>query len=296
MTLTETTSESATPLAFDPAEFRRSFNRKPFYVGHSLVGHPLFELPRLMELARSLPVDRVEYNAGNVPITLDPTQTPRTGLSIEETIRRIEECQSWMVLKNVESDPDYRGLLSACLAPMAPFVSAIRGMESFVFISSPGSVTPFHIDPECNFLLQIRGTKTIRMFPMDDPELLTEEELERFYSGASRNLICRDEQGDRAMVFDLEPGQGLHFPVTIPHWVKNGPAVSISFSVTFRTPQSDRREILYRINHQLRKMGMKPTPVGRSVLLDSLKFGVFDIMRLGKKLMRGREESRAVKY
>ena len=31
--------------------------------------------------------------------------------------------------------------------------------EAFIFISSPNTVTPYHMDPEYNFLLQIRGTK-----------------------------------------------------------------------------------------------------------------------------------------
>jgi hypothetical protein len=35
--------------------------------------------------------------------------------SIDETIRRIEECRSWMVFKNVERDPAYRALLDTCL-------------------------------------------------------------------------------------------------------------------------------------------------------------------------------------
>src|SRR5262245_63771662 len=83
------------------------FARRPFVVRHRLTDHPLFALPRLIELARMLPEDRVEYNAGDVPVSLDPARTPRTGLSIDETIRRIEECRSWMVFKNVERDPEY---------------------------------------------------------------------------------------------------------------------------------------------------------------------------------------------
>jgi plasmid stabilization system protein ParE len=62
-----------------------------------------------------------------VPVTLDPAQTPRTGLSAEETLRRIEHCSSWLVLKNVERDPAYAALLEHCLADvrrMAPEAGA----------------------------------------------------------------------------------------------------------------------------------------------------------------------------
>jgi hypothetical protein len=53
--------------------------------------------------------------------------------------------------------------------------------------------------------------------------------------------------------------------------VKNGPEVSISFSITFRTAESDRRELLYKANARLRKLGLEPTPVGQSILLDRTK-------------------------
>src|SRR4051794_26219500 len=95
-------------LDIDPQQFIADFNRAPFLIGHHLVDHPLFTLPRLVELAQRLPEKQIEYNAGKLPVSVDPSQTPRNGLSVEETIRRIEECQSWMVLKYVETDPAYR--------------------------------------------------------------------------------------------------------------------------------------------------------------------------------------------
>jgi hypothetical protein len=149
--------------------FGADFGWRPFAIRHRLVGHPLFELPRLLQLAKVLPEDRIEYNAGEVPITLDPKLTPRTGLSAEETLRRIAECKSWMVLKNIERDPEYKALLDECLDQvhaMEPSLSpGMREREGFVFVSSPGSLTPFHMDHEQNFLLQIAGSKTMNVLP-----------------------------------------------------------------------------------------------------------------------------------
>jgi hypothetical protein len=267
-------------LSFDREMFRRSFDRQPFVVEHDLADHPLFELERLIALSCALPADGVEYNAGDLPITQDPKQTPRTGLSVPETIRRIEECRSWMVLKNIERDPEYRQLADHCLAPMRALCPDMRALEVFVFISSPGAVTPYHIDPECNFLLQIRGTKTVRTFPAWDRSILSEEELERFYAGGPRNLLrLTPESESKAWTFELSRGQGLHIPVNAPHWVCNGPQVSISFSVTFRTNSSDRREIAYRINHKLRQLRLRPRPVGHSPAIDGMKYALFDSAR-----------------
>src|SRR5262249_18952360 len=264
------TTERASQLHIDPVRFRERFARLPFVVRHGLSDHPLFALPRLIELARALPEDRVEYNAGDVPVSLDPARTPRTGLSIDETSRRIEECRSWMVFKNVERDPEYRALLDACLDQVRQHSEAIvPGMgqrEGFIFVSSPDSVTPYHMDPEHNFLLQIRGHKQVSLFDGDDRALLSERELEKFYARGHRNLIFDDAYQRKAHVFELTQGDGLYFPVTWPHWVKNGPHVSVSFSITFRTVWSDRRGVLLSVQERLRRFGI-PLPPGRAARL-----------------------------
>lgn len=252
------------------------FGREPFAVRHALAGHPLFALTRLVELARRLPAPQVEYNAGNVPVSLDPAQTPRNGLSPEETVRRIAECNSWLVLKNVERDPQYGALLARCLEEARRFAprgtAGMRDSEAFIFVSSPGAVTPYHMDPEENFLLQIRGEKTMRVF---QPSVLTQEELERFFTGAHRNLVYRDEYAGRGHAFALRPGDGVHVPVARPHWVQNGAEVSVSFSVTARTAASARTAQTHRLNAVLRRWGIRPAPVGESKLRDAAKQLVF---------------------
>jgi hypothetical protein len=274
-------------LQLDPQMFRECFDRRPFLIGHHLAGHPLFDLPRLIRLSQSLPEASVEYNAGDIPVNLPPDRTPRNGLSAGETIRRIAECKSWLVLKYVEHDPDYRALLDQCLAEVARHSEPIRpGMclgQGFIFITSPAAVTPYHMDPEHNFLLQIRGSKRIRLFDGRDRSIVAEEELERHYSGAHRNLVYRDDLGTRGWTFDLKPGFGLHFPVTAPHYVKNGPQVSISFSITFRTPDIERRSEVHNFNGFLRRSGLRPAPAGRYPWLDCLKSLN---VRAGRKLHR----------
>lgn len=280
-------------LEIDRATFDRQFAKTGFAIRHTLVDHALFQLPRLVELARQLPADRVEYNAGKLALNQDPAQTPRNGLSIEETIQRIEGCSSWMVLKNVEQVPEYDALLRDCLAEVAatrhPQAGPILAREAFVFISSPGSVTPYHIDPELNFLLQIRGVKTMTVFPADDRSLLSELELERFYGGAHRNLVYKDEYAARGRPFVMHPGDGVHVPVTAPHHVQNGPEVSISFSITFRTPETDRRQIVYEVNHDLRQRGYHPTPYGKSWLGDTWKATSRRVLRRLRRLVGWQE-------
>jgi hypothetical protein len=247
--------------------FSDAYPEQPVRLDHDLCSHPLLDLSSIAELATRLrPVD-VEYNRGDVPLGLDPAATPSNGLSIEETIRRIEECGSWMVLKFIEQDPVYRDLLHEVLASLAdsvrPSTGAMLKREGFIFISSPGAVTPFHFDPEHNILLQIRGTKMMTVFPACDERLVNGEAHERFHNGGHRNLPWHDDFADDGRPFDLEPGRAVYVPVKAPHWVQNGPDVSISLSVTWRSEWSYREEYARRMNHLLRKTGLSPRAPGR---------------------------------
>jgi hypothetical protein len=289
-TAVKTTAAARHYLEVDESSFKQNFDHTPFLLRHNLAGHPLFELPKLVELSTRLREGTVEYNSGNVPIGLKPELTPRTGLSIQETIERIQECGSWMVLKYVEQDPEYRQLLDACLNEIQPLTQGrAPGMcrrEGFIFISSPNSTTPYHLDPEYNFLLQVRGRKAISIFDPNNRAVISEVELENYYYGSHRNLEYRKELQSSASVFDLTPGVGLYFPVTAPHWVKNGDQVSISFSVTFRSQASEKRSVVYALNRDLRRLGLKPSPAGESELRDFIKYNGFRVFRRSKHIVR----------
>ncbi len=247
--------------------FSRIYPEQPSLLPHRLIDHPLFELEALIALAQRIrPVD-AEYNRGDVPVGLDPAATPQNGLSVADTIRSIEECGSWMVLKFVEQDPVYRALLHETLAELEPVVKPVTGemlkMEGFIFISSPGSVTPFHFDPEHNILLQVRGRKTMNVFPADDETIASSLEHERFHSGGHRNLPWQEAFAAKATPFELTPGQGIYVPVKAPHWVKNGAEPSISFSITWRSEWSYHEAYARDMNRLLRRAGIEPAPPGR---------------------------------
>ena len=276
-------------LSFDPETYRTHFGQVPFKINHGLCQHPLLNVGRLMELARNLPPQNIEYNAGNLPISVEHSQTPMNGLSVEETIRRIEECKSWMVLKYVEKDPAYNQLLQECLEILKPHTDPIYpGMgkpHAFIFLTSPGSVTPYHIDPEHNFLLQIQGPKEIHLYDGRLKSLLSEVELENFYSSKGRNLEYKPEYENNSWTFTLQPGDGLHFPVTYPHYVKNLDQVSISFSITFRTPDLDQRQAVYQQNERLRSWGLNPPAVGLKPMRDRILFDSYRIWRKATSLI-----------
>ena len=64
-------------------------------------------------------------------------------------------------------------------------------------------------------------------------------------------------------------------------------AVSISFSVTFRSRESNRRELLHLANGRLRKLGLSPPAVGSSRLWDAAAhLGIRAVEKARKRLPR----------
>ena len=262
-------------LNLDANEIRSSFERAPFLLRHTLCDHPLLQLPRLIALARSLPQDSAEFNRADLTLDQEYLKTPKTGLSVEETLYQIESCNSWMALKNVEQDPQYRALLAECVDELRPYTEPIAPgtckLEAFIFVSSPQAVTPYHCDQEHNFLLQIRGSKRMAVLDREDNEAITQPQLEAMASGAHRNLPFREALHGRETLFNLHPGDGLHVPVHCPHWVQVDDKVSVSLSITFRSQVSIRRDAALRFNARLRRWGLSPTKPGRWIAGDGLK-------------------------
>ena len=248
------------------AAFSAAYPDRPAKLSHGLADHPLFGLDRLARLAEALPEDRLEYNRGALSVSQDPGAVPVTGLSAKATVLSIEENGSWMVMKNVERDPDYAALMEAALgeldAVIGPATGARHACEAFVFLSSPGSVTPFHMDPEHNILCQIRGTKTMRVYDRE-AGLVPPEKHEAFHAGGHRNLAYEDRFDDHSEAFGLAAGDAVHVPCKAPHWVQNGEGVSASFSITWRSEVSAAEGDLHRMNAWLRGKGVSPKPPGQ---------------------------------
>jgi Cupin-like domain len=274
----------------DVARFDAIYPETPGKITHTLAGHPMFSLDALVELAGRMRANDVEYNRGDLPLGIDIDAVPTNGLSIADTIRGIEENGSWMVLKFVEQDKVYRDLLETTLSDLEPSISARTGpmlkQEAFIFISSPNSVTPLHFDPEHNILLQLRGTKSMTVFPADDEQIAPPVAHERLHSGEGhRNLVWHDDYAARGTRFDLTPGDGMHVPVMAPHWVQNGPEVSISFSVTWRSAFSFAEAEARGMNAILRRAGLNPTSPKRYPARNVAKSVGFRAIRRAKHML-----------
>jgi hypothetical protein len=248
------------------ARFAAHYPEVPHKLTHALGRHPLLELDALAELAEALPEASIEYNKADLPLGVDGKPDP-TGIPIGATIRKIAATGSWAVLKNVEQHPAYAALLADLLSEIRAEIEGKTGKilktQSFVFISSPNAVTPYHFDPEHNILLQIRGTKVMTQFPAGNPAYAPDEVHESYHTGGPRELTWRDELAGGGTEFALAPGEALFVPVMAPHFVRNGPEPSVSLSITWRSDWSFAEADARAFNAALRRAGIRPASTGR---------------------------------
>ena len=264
-------------IAFDPASFSPM---RIMTVQHTLMGHPLLQLGSLVDLAKRLErVGGVRAHSDNAKPDTSFVSAPEThpvAMSMEETIRKIESSKAWMALHNIQNDEIYRKLVDEVLDFARPMVEpkdpGMCHRAGWIFVTSPNAITPFHIDHEHNFILQVLGKKTINVFDPLDRAVVSEEALELFHSRLSRDLIkFDDERQKRAHVFEVEPGMGAYMPSTAGHWVKNGDNVSITVSFTYYTRSTMLRKGAHQANFELRKLGLSPRPVGAAPIVDAAK-------------------------
>jgi Cupin-like domain len=273
-------------------DFAENFDRGCFTFSHFLADHPLFDVPALLEHARAYP-RRIYYDAGSIRTDQRWDQTPPRPFTLAETIQRIDNAGAWVSMNDAQENPKYRQLLEPCLDEVrrlsgVDFRSKMRNAEMIVFLTSPNRITPYHIDRECNFLLQVRGSKTLYVFDGNDRSILPEEEIERFWTVDSNAAKYKERFQESAAAYRFRPGDGIHIPIGFPHWVKNDDNVSVSVSLNFQFIDSYRAD-KYRANYYLRRMGLRPNPPGHSKWRDWAKVLAYSRARrvcriFGKKI------------
>jgi hypothetical protein len=279
-------------LVLDDDEFRAAYNRRPFVVRHRLAEHPLFSFGALAALCRRMPADRVPHRSGVVPVDAEfdtSLRRFRGALTLDEAIEHLEDRQAYIAIYNAETDPEYgpiiEGLLGELAAHTEPIEPGMNWYSTYIFISARDSVTPYHMDREMNFLLQVRGTKTVKLWDPRDDEIMTPAQKDRLLSEVGEpRPTYRPSLERKAMTFELAPGLGVHHPFIAPHLVTTGRELSISLAITFRTHRSDVWTDAHRFNHRLRRrVGLALGTVGQLGMLDATKAG---LVRLGRRTRR----------
>lgn len=274
------------------------FPAEPFPLRHRLAENPLLTLEALAALTGRLDGDRVEFNSGRLQPDQRPEDVPTIDSPPAEIVRQIETADAWMVLKNVETVPEYRALIAAFLEDAAAQLghdtaagAGMRDFQGFIFVASANAVTPFHVDYEQNFFVHVAGDKAMHVFDNRDRSLLSEADLE-VYPGKHRNLRYREDFEAKGRVFEMKPGDGLFLPYTWPHWVRTGGTHAISIAITWKSKADIRMNSLYFVNAVMRKLHLPQPAPGRFRWYDSAKVAAFTAAKAVVEPLRRSESMR----
>lgn len=239
------------------AALARAYPTAPAVLGHDLAEHPLLSFAALAAAARALPPHHVERRIGNAKNGGDFAHDEK-GDDVAAMIEAVQMDGNWVMLRFVEQLPAYRALLDSLIDAIAPVTEPVTGkprnIKGFIFISAPGTLTPFHFDCEHNILFQIRGDKQFATYPAAPPWLPLESR--EAYHGAGDNMLpWREDFTADARIAPLAPGDALFVPYAAPHWVKAGSSPSISLSMTWQCEWSDIAADAMLANPLLRRFG-----------------------------------------
>ncbi|MGH6795835.1 MAG: hypothetical protein ACREDH_11745, partial [Methylocella sp.] len=212
------------PVLTDPdGQFARNYNRRNFLFRHALKDHPLFELPNLIALAKRPLHVGAYWSNGKVEATdsWGTNRAPR--LSLIDTIANIGDNNSRVILKQVAQDPVYGPVLQDFLASVVELSGEqmrqeVGVGETSILISSPNRLTPFHMDDDCNFLMQAVGNKTLFVYDHNDRTLVSHQEREQYHRGNHNSIVFKESRLCEATAYELEAGYGVNIPVFAPHW------------------------------------------------------------------------------
>jgi hypothetical protein len=255
---------SAEILSDPEGQFPPHCNQSTFMFKHGLSGHPLLQVPSLIDLA-----DRLEkyegcyWSNGSVDVTDRWDKGADRRQSLRKTLENIEVNNSLVILKYAIHDPVagpfFRDVLATLIRLGGPEMAEdVLVGRATILIASPHRITAYHIDQDLNFLLQIAGDKSFSVFDQTDRGLITDDELERYFSGDDSAAHFKADRQADATEYDLRAGLGVHVPCMAPHWARNGGQVSIAVSCNFDLASVQQLSLIYKTNRRLRSLGISP--------------------------------------
>jgi hypothetical protein len=140
-----------------------------------------------------------------------------TGLSGADVLQAVRDGHIWILLLHPErTDPAYGELLDRIYAEMTANVAGldVRKTKISILVSSPDIPVFYHCDLAGQTLWQVRGQKTVYVYPNREP-YLPQPSLEKIVLNEAHEISLPYEPAwdAAAEVFTIDPGDMLHWPL-----------------------------------------------------------------------------------
>jgi hypothetical protein len=222
------------------------FGAVPLKFNHGLQSHPLFSEQAIVRILDDL--GRHDYRVSTTDISPDGLHKRRQGeikgMSGEQVLESVRRGQIWVLRVAPEKrEPAYLDLLHQIYTEVQRMVPGFKlarlGIMALI-ISSPKAHVTYHADVPGQTLWQIRGKKRVFVYP-NKPPFLPQAAFEKITIRETDEYIPYDKSFDeKAVVFDLEPGQMLYWPLNAPHRIENADCVNVSFTTEHSTAAERR--------------------------------------------------------
>lgn len=173
-----------------------------------------------------------------------------------DAIAAIEKGRMWMNIRRImDWAPEYRELLDKVFDE---FEARMPGFRTFkrnigVLISSPNMKVGYHADIQGQSLWQISGVKRVYVYPTSkvfiDPRSVEKILLRE----TTEQMPYEPWFDDHAVIFDLQPGEMLTWPLYAPHRVVNHDCLNVSVTMEHWTDEIWRTYAVHYGNGVLRR-------------------------------------------
>jgi hypothetical protein len=271
-------------------EHRKRFTRDNLLFGHDLHTSELFSDEALISLIDRFPREGVEvftmgYDPTNWKQWFFGRRSNRDGSDLDgrQLMEGVRAGRLWLNLRKVNH---HDASVGALCDRMFEEISAKTSISTLkpdlgLLISSPNGHVFYHLDIPLVMLWQIRGVKTVYLYPPQAP-CVSDEVLEGIALRESDEQMRFDPAYDRlAYVHDLKPGEMLTWVQNAPHRIVNRDMVNVSLSIEFMTPKALWRANLIYANGLLRRFfGLKPSLARRNIWLEPFKIAYARFIKL----------------
>jgi mannose-6-phosphate isomerase-like protein (cupin superfamily) len=276
------------PKTIGQIPFDDAFPRRSVGFSHDLHLDDRLTLASVADLADRLPRRSVIADTAAQPLLVPQGGPPRGALERPgDVIRDLHNANAWLTLLNVEDDPGMAEIMNTQLDQLESGMIANWGKRgktrkrvAFVFVSSPNSVTPVHFDIEHSLLMQVSGCKTVSVGRWES-NAARRHEFDRYWDGSHGRIeTLKPEE----TAYTMTPGRAVYIPPGTPHWVHNGPDISLSVTLTYFTAATVRENRVEDFNSRLRRRHLKPREPGRSATVDTAKSYAMGAWAIGRRL------------
>lgn len=236
---------------------------------HSLPSLELFSDATLATLIETLEPDQMTINtmAGSGYDNSTWHYCDRGSLSGRELLDAVRTGRIWINMFAMhQADQRFGEILDAMYGELEGHLPGFRTFRRKLglLISSPKAQVFYHADVPGQGLWQIRGRKRIWIYPAAEP-FLKPPEIENVVRRITEEDVTYEPWFDEyAEVYDLAPGDMLHWALNGPHRVVNYDCLNVSLTTEHWTPQV-RRSFMMNYGNGILRSHFGWTPRSRAL-------------------------------